>query len=239
MSRFRYVILPRILLALSTLALLVALFLLWLSLERPLPTIALACRQAGPANCFTGGKLIASGPIHLNYAEPDADAWAVLRSGDQYAMTNVKRITGVLWTVPEFSLFVFSPADGQELLPCPTGSFPYYSYREGMSSDGSPYLDPEIDLEIIPLAICTNPSVIRLEGEILWLGSWEDPQEAPAQRGVSVSWSSAGNGVWVGEPVLTSLPAEPNGTGRSGTRSIWLRGYDAAGNLVCSYDPTA
>ena len=45
MSRFRYVILPRILLALSTLALLVALFLLWLSLERPLPTIALACRR--------------------------------------------------------------------------------------------------------------------------------------------------------------------------------------------------
>ena len=73
MSRFRYVILPRLLLALSALALLAALFLLWLSLERPLPSIALACRQAGPANCFTGGEVIASGPIRLNYAEPDAD----------------------------------------------------------------------------------------------------------------------------------------------------------------------
>ena len=92
MSRFRYVILPRLLLVLSTLALLAALFLLWLSLERPLPSIALACRQAGPANCFTGGEVIASGPIRLNYAEPYADAWAVLRSG---ATT-----PAAIWSVP-------------------------------------------------------------------------------------------------------------------------------------------
>ena len=239
MSRFRYVILPRLLLFLSTLALLVALFLLWLALERPLPTIALACRQASSANCFTGGEVLASGPIRLNYAEPDAHAWVVLRSGDKYAMTNVKRTAGVLWTVPQFSLFVFSPEDGQQLFPSPTGSFPYYSYREGTDNWGGPFFEPEIDWEIIPLAICTNPSVTRLEGEVLWLGGWEDPQEALAQRGVSVSWSPAENGVWVGEPVLTVLPTEPDGDGRSGTRSFWLRGYDAAGNLVCSYDPTA
>ena len=238
MSRFRYVILPRLLLALSALALLAALFLLWLSLERPLPSIALACRQAGPANCFTGGEVIASGPIRLNYAEPDADAWAVLRSGDQYAMTNLKRTAGVLWTVPQFSLALFSLEDGQQLFPCPTGSFPYYFYREGTDSWGGPYFEPEIDWEIIPLAICTNPSVVRLEGEVLWLGFSEDPQEALAQRGVSISWSPAGNGVWVGEPVLTSLPTEPDGSG-SGIRSFWLRGYDAGGNLVCSYDPAA
>lgn len=238
MSRFRYVILPRLLLVLSTLALLVALFLLWLALERPLPTIALACRQAGPANCFTGGEILASGPIRLNHAEPDAHAWVVLRSGDKYAMTNVKRTAGVLWTVPQFSLALFSLEEGQQLFPSPTGSFPYYSYLKGMDNGGSPYFKPQIDWEIIPLAICTNPSVVRLEGEILWLGFSEDPQEALAQRGVSISWSSAGNGVWVGEPVLTSLPTEPDGSG-SGVRSIWLRGYDAGGNLVCSYDPTA
>lgn len=238
MSRFRYVILPRLLLVLSTLALLVALFLLWLALERPLPTIALACRQAGPANCFTGGEILASGPIRLNHAEPDAHAWVVLRSGDKYAMTNVKRTAGVLWTVPQFSLALFSLEEGQQLFPSPTGSFPYYSYLKGMDNGGSPYFKPQIDWEIIPLAICTNPSVVRLEGEILWLGFSEDPQEALAQRGVSISWSSAGNGVWVGEPVLTSLSTEPDGSG-SGVRSIWLRGYDAGGNLVCSYDPTA
>ena len=82
MSRFRYVILPRLLLALSTLALLAALFVLWVTLERPMPTIALACRQAGPANGFSNGEVIASGPVDLVEREADADAWAVLRSGD-------------------------------------------------------------------------------------------------------------------------------------------------------------
>ena len=100
MSRFRYVILPRLLLALSTLALLAALFLLWVTLERPMPTISLACRQAGPANGFSNGEVIASGPIQLNKAQPDDDAWAVLRSGDTYAVAELKRTAGLLWTVP-------------------------------------------------------------------------------------------------------------------------------------------
>lgn len=239
MSRFRYVILPRLLLALSTLALLAALFLLWLSLERPLPSIALACSQAGPANCFTGGEVIASGSVQLNYAEPDADAWAVLRSGDKYAVATLKRSAGVLWTVPQFDLLVLSLEEDQELQPCSIGSFPYYSYLKGTNSDGSPYVEPQMDWEIIPLAISTNPSVVRLEGEVLWLGHWEDPQEALAQRGISVSWSSVGNGVWAGESVLSDLPTNPDGNGHSGMLSIWLRGYDADGNLVCSYDPTA
>ena len=238
MNRFRYAILPRILLVLSALALLAALFLLWLSLERPLPTIALACRQAGPSNCFTGGEMLASGPIHLNYAETDADAWAVLRSGDKYAITNVKRIAGVLWTVPRFSLFIFSPEEGQTLLPCPTALFHSLSYADG--STGSPYAEQEILWEMLPLAICTDPSVVTLEGEFLWLGDWEDPREALAQRGVSISLSPAGNCVWEGEPVLIpNVPDNPNASVTYSTYSIWLRGYDAAGNLVCSYDPTA
>ena len=234
MSRFRYVILPRILLVLSTLALLAALFLLWLSLERPLPTIALACRQAGPANCFTGGEMLASGPIRLNQAEPDVDAWAVLRSGDKYAATTLKRTAGVLWTVPQFSLFVFSPEEGQTLLPCPIALFHYFSYADG--STGSPYVEQEILWEMLPLAICTDPSVVKLEGEFLWLGDWEDPREALAQRGVSLSLSPAGNGVWAGDPALIpNVPDNPNDSTTASTYSIWLRGYDAAGNLVCSF----
>ena len=64
-------------------------------------------------------------------------------------------------------------------------------------------------------------------------------QEALAERGVSITWSSAGSGVWVGEPVRADLPAKPDGNGHSGTLSVWCRGYDADGNLVCAYDPTA
>ncbi|MGN8897492.1 hypothetical protein [Flavonifractor sp. HCP28S3_F3] len=238
MSRFRYVILPRILLVLSTLALLAALFLLWLSLERPMPTIALACRQAGPANCFTGGEVIASGPIHLNYAETDVDAWAVLRSGDKYAATTLKRTGGVLWTIPWFDLHILSPEEGQALFPCSIALFHHFSYADG--STGSPYVEQEILWETLPLVICTDPSVVTLVGEFLWLGDWEDPREALAQRGASISLSPAGNCVWVGEPVLIpNVPDNPNGSTTASTYSIWLRGYDAAGNLVCSYDPTA
>lgn len=234
MSRFRYVILPRLLLALSTLALLAALFLLWITLGRPMPTIGLACSQAGPANGFTGGEVVASGPVRLNQAEPDTDAWAVLRSGDTYAVANLKRTAGLLWTVPGYDLHILSGLDEYPLYPWHTANS-FYSYIDDTDPAS---VHPVIENELIPLAICTDPTVTRVEGEFLWLGYWEDPQEALADRGVSISWSSAGNGVWAGEPVTSPTPALPDGSGHSGILSIWLRGYDADGNLVCSYDPT-
>lgn len=234
MSRFRYVILPRLLLALSTLALLAALFLLWVTLERPMPTISLACRQAGPANGFSNGEVIASGPIQLNKAQPDDDAWAVLRSGDTYAVAELKRTAGLLWTVPYYELDVLSWMGEHTLYPWYVANTPY-SYMD----DSKPYgAFPTIRSELIPLAVCTDTSVVRVEGEFLWLGDWEDPQEALAERGVSISWSSAGNGVWVGAPVTSPTPPKPDGRGHSGILSIWCRGYDADGDLVCSYDPT-
>ena len=153
MSRFRYVILPRLLLALSTLALLAALFLLWVSLERPMPTIALACAQAGPANGFTGGEVVASGPVQLNQAEPDTDAWAVLRSGDTYAVASLKRTAGLLWTVPGYDLHVLSWMDEYTLYPWRAAYTPY-SYLD--DSDPSS-VHPVIESELIPLAICTDP----------------------------------------------------------------------------------
>ena len=237
MSRFRYVILPRLLLALSTLALLAALFLLWLSLGRPLPAISLACRQAGPANCFTGGELLASGPIHMEKAEPEPDAWAVLRSGDKYAMVKLRRTAGLLWSVHDFLIVDASQLSSQDIFSLPPVVSHFY-YETETPLPLSPDL-PVRGNEQIPLAVCTNPSVVRVEGELLWLGHWEDPQEALAERGVSITWSPAGNGVWAGEPVLADLPAKPDGSGHSGALSVWCRGYDAAGNLVCSYDPTA
>lgn len=231
MSRFRYFILPRLLLALSSLALLASLFLLWLSLERPLPFFSLACRQAASANCFTGGALLASGAVYMEEARPTADAWAVLRSGNQYARVELHRTAGILWSESGFD--VLGPKD-ETLFTFSAAISDYPIYGEG----DSPFFPPEFGNEQIPLAICTDPSVVRLEGELLWLGSWENPQEALASRGMPVNWSLAGNGVWVGDAVTSSLPAYPDGTGNGGTLSIWCRGYDAAGNMVCHYDPT-
>ncbi len=235
MSRFRYVILPRILLALSALALLAALFLLWLSLERPLPSQSLALAQASSANCFTGGELLASGPVRMEQASPDADAWAVLRSGDTYALVELQRTAGLLWRVSGFYL-IDPAATGSPTLFSTCGAYsPYAS-----PVDDDPFIFPRYSTELIPLAICTEPSVVRLEGEALILASWEDTRQALAERGVPISWSSAGNGVWVGESVTASWPIDPEDESRSGgSMSIWCRGYDAAGNLVCAYDPTA
>ena len=49
MSRFRFYIFPRLCLALSALVLLGGLWVLWLSMGRPMPTQGLACRQAETA----------------------------------------------------------------------------------------------------------------------------------------------------------------------------------------------
>lgn len=56
MSRFRYVILPRLLLVLSTLALLVALFLLWLALERPCPPLPWPAARPAPPTVLPVGR---------------------------------------------------------------------------------------------------------------------------------------------------------------------------------------
>ena len=39
-------------------------------------------------------------------------------------MTNLKRTAGVLWTVPQFSLALFSLEDGQQLFPLSHRFFP-------------------------------------------------------------------------------------------------------------------
>ena len=61
MTRLRLYVLPRLCLGLSVLFFLFALWVLWLSLERPMPTVALACRQAERAGLSSSGTLLASG----------------------------------------------------------------------------------------------------------------------------------------------------------------------------------
>lgn len=62
MKRFRSYILPRLLLALSSLALLVSIFFLWLSMNAPLPSAAAICARLDRERYVSGSALIASGP---------------------------------------------------------------------------------------------------------------------------------------------------------------------------------
>ena len=224
MKRFRF----SILLALSSLALLASLFLLWLSLDAPLPTAAAICARLDRERYVSGVSLLASGPIQ--YQDPAAinapqnTWWFVGRNGDSIHFYTLEKLAGFLWRNADRAVRYDLSETEQSLFVRPMGT--YFLGTEGT--------------ELTPVIVCTDPSVVRLEGEALILASWEDTRQALAERGVPISWSSAGNGVWVGESVTASWPIDPEDESRSGgSMSIWCRGYDAAGNLVCAYDPTA
>ena len=239
MSRFRFSVLPRLLLALSILALLAGLWVLWLSLDRPMPTVALACRQAGPPNCFTGGELLASGPVRLEEGYSEQDAWALLKQGERYALAELERRAGLLWTVKELRLIDPAALGSPTLFPISTAVSNLWDPGEFWRDDYN-IEDADTRGVALPLAVCTDPAAVRLEGEFLVVGRWEDPQDAWEERAVPITWTYVGSGVWAGEPVSSPMPRSPDDPGRSGGAfSIWCRAYDAGGNLIASYEPTA
>ena len=92
--------------------------------------------------------------------------------------------------------------------------------------------------KVIPILLCADPAVVRVEAQLVALSEedWADPQAAIAQRGVSPTFTKAGDGVWVGPSPYVLIPwASPKS---SGYLVAFCQGYDADGNLVCSYDPT-
>ena len=99
MSRFRFYIFPRLCLALSALVLLGGLWVLWLSMGRPMPTQGLACRQAETARFLPHGTTSASGPLRYENGVwfGKADAWAVRRAGDSFTLMELERTAGLLW----------------------------------------------------------------------------------------------------------------------------------------------
>lgn len=237
MSRFRFHILPRLLLALSVLALAAGLWVLWLSLGRPMPTAALACRQAETARFLAPGRLLATGEVHLDEGYTGQDAWAVLRRGEGYALAELERAAGLLWTVDW--LWSSSPAGSASLVTFATARSTLWD-PDQVWRDDYDIGDTDTYVQLIPLAVCADPAAARLEGELLVAGSWEDPRAVYAERAVPIAWSPAENGVWVGEPVSALLPRRPDDpTRRGGAILIWCRAYDAGGNLVASCGPTA
>ena len=236
MSRFRYVILPRVRLALSALALCLGLWVLWLSLERPMPTIALACRQEAAATFAAPGALLASGPARLEGYHTE-DAWALLRTGSIYTVVSLERRAGLLWTASGSYQIDPAPYGSPELLVFDAANAYWWDPPGEMWRDGYDPFDSVTESETIPLAVCTNPAVVRLEGEFLVLGGWEDPEEARAERAVPITWRPVDNGVWAGDAVHSPIPPSPDNPNRlGGTFTYWCRGYDAGGNLVCSFD---
>lgn len=239
MKHFRYYILPRLLLALSIVAALLCLFFLWLSLDAPLPSPAAIYSRMDKENYSSGGEIVASGPIDMteegiiidsNYTDRDC-WWFVRRNGDRFQLHLLERIAGFLWR----------PLDSHV-------NEPYYQ----LSSQDQPigYTFDIVQMtavnvptgmdasKVIPILFCVDPSVVRVEAQLLYLmpNEWDDPQAAIDSRAVSPEFTKAGDGVWVGPSPYVVVPWACSFN--SGHLVAFCQGYDAAGNLVCSYDPT-
>lgn len=180
MSRFRFYIFPRLCLALSALVLLGGLWVLWLSMGRPMPTQGLACRQAETARFLPHGTTSASGPLRYENGVwfGKADAWAVRRAGDSFTLMELERTAGLLWR-SEAIMDITPSRWGEAIWAFPAGLDYYDVFQEGS-------LDSETWSEFTPVAVSDDPRVAQVEVTAVWVGDEERdaPAAALAERGV-------------------------------------------------------
>ena len=221
MSRFRYSILPRICLTFSILVLLSGLWVLWLSLGRPMPTIALACRQAETASLLPHGRTAARGSIRYQVTTWRPEAWLARRYGDAVGVYSLSRLGGVLWGDAKLQFYV--------------PELDFYAF----TIDVSMLRGPINSYAATPMAVCDLPDAARLEADVVWLGDWEDdPAAAVAAHGATTELTRAGDCVWVGPALSVTVPDSPSGSGGSAL-TVYCRAYDADDNLLAVYDPDA
>ena len=229
MSRFRFYIFPRLCLALSALVLLGGLWVLWLSMGRPMPTQA--CRQAETARFLPHGTTSASGPLRYENGVwfGKADAWAVRRAGDSFTLMELERTAGLLWR-SEAIMDITPSRWGEAIWAFPAGLDYYDVFQEGS-------LDSETWSEFTPVAVSDDPRVAQVEVTAVWVGDEERdaPAAALAERGVTAWLSPAGDGVWSG-PSLSIRFYSPGAASRSSILLLSCRGYDTDGELVAFCD---
>ena len=171
MSRFRFYIFPRLCLALSALVLLGGLWVLWLSMGRPMPTQGLACRQAETARFLPHGTTSASGPLRYENGVwfGKADAWAVRRAGDSFTLMELERTAGLLWR-SEAIMDITPSRWGEAIWAFPAGLDYYDVFQEGS-------LDSETWSEFTPVAVSDDPRVAQVEVTAVWVG--DEERDAP------------------------------------------------------------
>lgn len=231
MSRFRFYIFPRLCLALSALVLLGGLWVLWLSMGRPMPTQGLACRQAETARFLPHGTTSASAPLRYENGVwfGKADAWAVRRAGDSFTLMELERTAGLLWR-SEAIMDITPSRWGEAIWAFPAGLDYYDVFQEGS-------LDSETWSEFTPVAVSDDPRVAQVEVTAVWVGDEERdaPAAALAERGVTAWLSPAGDGVW-SVPSLSIRFYSPGAASRSSILLLSCRGYDTDGELVAFCD---
>lgn len=228
MSHFRYYTLPRVRRALSILLLCLGLFSAWLALDTPFPSSAAVCERLNREYYVADSTILASGPIQYQEIRgdyvPKNTWWFVGRQGDTVQFYTLQKLAGFLWR-PTPSTFPFLQLDlsrQEDPIYCNLfGSLPSSKIKGGS--------------EQTPVIVCTDPSVVRVEAQLIWLGTSEqtDPQAAIDSRGVSPVFTQVADGVWAAPS--SAVPGAPDDADYS--LVFWCQGYDADRNLVCQYQP--
>lgn len=225
MTHFRYYTLPRIRRVLSILLLCLGLLSVWVALDTPLPSSSAACEHLNREHYVIDNTILASGPIRYQELDrdfaPDNTWWFVGRQGDTVQFYTLDRLAGFLWrpadTLPFWQLDLTQQEDP---IYCNLfGSWPGF----------------DLAFEATPVVICTDPRVVRVEAQLISLGTSEraDPQAAIDSRGVSPTFTQVADGVWAAPSTLAPGPTNDSGA----VWLAWCQGYDADGNLVCQDSP--
>ena len=227
MTHFRYYALPRIRWVLSILLLCLGLLSAWIALDTPLPSSSAACERLNREHYVIDNTILASGPIQYQEIQgdyvPKNTWWFVGRQGDTVQFYTLDQLVGFLWrpadTLPFWQLDLTQLEDP---IYCNLfGSWPGF----------------DLAFEATPVVICTDPRVVRVEAQLISLGTSEraDPQAAIDSRGVSPTFTQVADGVWAAPYTLAPGPSDDS-------VAIWLawcQGYDADGNLICQDSPTS
>lgn len=225
MTHFRYYTLPRIRRALSILLLCLGLFSAWLALDTPFPSSSAVLARLNRENYVSGSTLLASGSIQYQEIKgdyvPKNTWWFVGRQGDTVQFYTLQRLAGFLWR-PASNLPFWQLDLSQQEGPIYCNLF---GSRPGLG----------LGYEATPVVICTDPNVVRVEAQLISLGTSErsDPQAAINSHGVSPAFTQVADGVWVAPSTWVPGPPEDSGS----TWLAWCQGYDADGNLVCQDQP--
>lgn len=224
MTHFRYYTLPRVRRALSILLLCLGLFSAWLALDTPFPSSSAVLARLNRENYVSGSTLLASGSIQYQEIKgdyvPKNTWWFVGRQGDTVQFYTLQRLAGFLWRPASSMPWQLDLSQQEGPIYCNL-----FGSRPGLG----------LGYEATPVVICTDPNVVRVEAQLISLGTSErsDPQAAVDSHGVSPAFTQVADGVWVAPSTWVPGPPEDSGS----TWLAWCQGYDADGNLVCQDQP--
>ena len=225
----------RVRLALSLILLVLAFFLVWFCTGWAWPTRELAYRALETSHGFGPGEIVAQGEVtfeegYSNRYTDRPSAWMIGRFGDSFAAAVLEQTPGPLWRACD--IYGFQVLTSTEETPLVAAELAkadrFFRLSDGQWDDETEYL----------WAICAlDPAIVRVEMTMnytyrLAIGDgYSDPMESDP---VTVQAQPMGSGVWLAR-VRSPDPLE----GRSGGYSVnySLRGYGAAGQLLCDSGP--